>query len=259
MQTAAKNCRNFARLRPGHGEIQIKSELKLPYGEAPDGRMLRAHQVARGRKCCCKCPECKAPLEARWPENGVKPQRHFAHVENRNCKNALETMLHKLAKQFIADAGYVWLPKLFAKHEPSCTAWSVDLARRFDNLSSVALEPWEAGLMDARRGRRYDIVARSCDRTVIIEIEVTHKCDKEKVGHIEERGHEAIEINLSKFRDLTASDEDRERMRKAVLFGPPEGAERTWLYNPKAEAATRTKVGEGLMEWASWLSRSSPA
>ncbi len=72
----------------------------LPYGEASDGRLVRASEVPAGLECGCSCPACGAPLVARRGEMRVA---HFAHATDRTCASAQETMLHKLAKQMIAD------------------------------------------------------------------------------------------------------------------------------------------------------------
>ena len=67
----------------------------LPYGQASDGRLVRASEVPAGLGCACFCPACGTPLVAR---RGGMRIAHFAHAVDRACALAHETMLHKLAK-----------------------------------------------------------------------------------------------------------------------------------------------------------------
>ena len=67
----------------GHGGGAL-----LPFGEAPDGRLLRASEVPAGLACGCACPGCGAPLLAR---RGGRRAAHFAHATGRACAAAYDT------------------------------------------------------------------------------------------------------------------------------------------------------------------------
>ena len=85
----------------------------LPFGEAPDGRLLRASAVPAGLACGCACPGCGATLVAR---RGGRRAAHFAHATGRACASAHETVLHRLAKQLIADGAPLALPEVAVEH-----------------------------------------------------------------------------------------------------------------------------------------------
>ena len=189
----------------------------LPYGVAPDGRLVRASAVPAGLACGCACPACGAPLVAR---RGAVLAAHFAHAaSDRACAGALETVLHRLAKQLIADGAPLDLPEVAAEHagrrrlvRPAATV----------RAESAALEPGLDGL-------RPDVVAVVAGRPLLVEVAVTHVCGPEKVALIRERRLAAVEIDLSGL----ARDAPPEALERAVLRSAP----RRWLWNRHAEAA----------------------
>jgi len=85
----------------------------LPFGEALDDRLLRASDVPAGLACRCSCTGCGAPLVAR---RGGQRAAHFAHATGRACAAAHETVLHRIAKQLIADGAPLALPEVAAEH-----------------------------------------------------------------------------------------------------------------------------------------------
>lgn len=79
----------------------------MPFGEK-EGRLYRPEAVDRGKKCGCRCPECKVRLIAKC---SVAGRFYFAHHRGGECPGGYETALHKMAKQILLDAGRVWLPE----------------------------------------------------------------------------------------------------------------------------------------------------
>jgi len=70
--------------------------FKVPWGEAPDGRLVRARNAARDLGY--RCPGCGSGLQLR---NGNVRSPHFAHDSHANCSS--ETALHQAAKHRIAQ------------------------------------------------------------------------------------------------------------------------------------------------------------
>ena len=73
-----------------------RGEVRLAYAEDTGGGIVHVSRVTRGLACDCICPACGKPVEAK---QGEKRASHFAHESNGDCVHAVETMLHKLAKQ----------------------------------------------------------------------------------------------------------------------------------------------------------------
>lgn len=192
------------------------SDIRLPYGEAADGRLLHISAVPSGLACACKCPACGVSLVAR---KGRQLEHHFAHHSSVACANALESALHKLAKQVIADHRKVGLPPVEAVVGDERRL--VYAAKVFDGI--------EVTLEKSMDGLRPDIVARKAGHQLLVEVAVTHFCDDRKITLIRERELATIEIDLRSIRlDLPASD-----LETAILISAP----RRWLYNRRLEEA----------------------
>ena len=94
-------CRTKALARDGN--------VQLAFGESEDGRILHISQVESGLACRCVCPGCKDRLVAR---KGLEKAPHFAHHGEVPCGHALESALHKLAKEVIDERRELLLPEV---------------------------------------------------------------------------------------------------------------------------------------------------
>lgn len=185
----------------------------LPFGEAPDGRLVTVNDVDRGRSCNCLCPGCKEPLVAR---KGDVMSHHFVHDTFLSCVGAYETMLHKLGKQVISECKEFWIPPVMAVYRGNRV-----LARPAERFrpSSVRQETVIGAI-------RPDLIAALRDREMIVEIRVSHKVGNEKKESLIGVGLEAIEIDLSGYsRDAAPQD---------LVYGILQGAPRYWLFCPYA-------------------------
>ena len=203
----------------------MQGEVKLPYGLTQDGRMVGIADVKRGLACACVCPQCNRRLVAK---KGSRKAHHFAHEGDQNCVGALETMAHFLAKQVIADAGWVMTPPFAARHY---AAWRLIESERRLDFDSVTLEVWQQGF-------RPDLIAEHAGTKIVIEVLVSHACTPEKLALLAERGIPALEIDLSDFRHGIA---DKDWFTAAVLSEAP----RTWLFHPR-QAAANARLADDL-------------
>src|SRR5215831_3108853 len=73
-----------------------------------DGKIVSIDEVENGINCKCHCPRCNAPLNAR--NQGKIRIHHFAHVTEYNCKGAVESAIHKLAKEIVFETKQIFLP-----------------------------------------------------------------------------------------------------------------------------------------------------
>ncbi len=189
----------------------------LPFGLRPkDGRMVPVCDVPRGADCGLVCPQCRSPLLAR---KGAVLQHHLAHAADTDCPGAYETMLHKLGKEAVAEAGRLLLPEVLAV---TGGLWKSLAKPRFVALDAVEIEagigPWRADAAVQAEGKR-----------IAVEILVTHRCTPEKVASYKAAGIDAFEIDLSLLRREGVTRAD---VARAVV----EGARREWIANAQAEA-----------------------
>jgi hypothetical protein len=191
-----------------------RADHELPFGVAANGRLVAVDTVLRGLACNCTCPQCGRPLVAR---QGDQLAHHFAHGSGAACQGAYESMVHRLAKQVIADEAELRVPALIATHMGATE--TVIPSRRLQ-VMDVRLEVWQQGF-------RPDVIAHFGDRELAIEIYYTHRCPPAKVALIRARGLPTFEIDLSAI-DATADDFHHQVTMRAT---------RRWLFNPRQEEA----------------------
>ena len=190
---------------------RVGAKALLPFAESEGGTLVNVESVPRGKKCGCICPECRGPLIAYKPRQSTK-MAYFGHEPGAACDRprALETMLHKLAKQLIEERKEVFLPAVF--DESQDVLWPGGMFRP----DSVRLEVKVPGM-------RPDIIASSGQKLLFIEVAVWHKVGAEKFALISERRQSTIEIDLAKWRDET----DKAVLEQAIIREAP----RVWLFN----------------------------
>jgi hypothetical protein len=185
-------------------------DVLLPYAEQPDGRLVSVDEVERGAACGCICPQCRAPVIAR---RGDILAHHFAHAAPTDCSKPLETILHRLGKQMIADAGWIVVPGYIQDGSPIIREMSV----------TATLIETEKAVGPVRP----DLLFHRGAHTLAIEIRVTHSPDDDKIAALRALVLPTLEIDLSKV-DRDAID----RMTPEYVLRE---APRSWLYHPKID------------------------
>lgn len=199
------------------------------------GELVHVHGVPSGLACECYCVACGGLLIAR---KGRIRIHHFAHAVDASCVGALETVLHRLAKDILAGADRLVIPPYDFLMSRSVRGQRV----RSDSVrlapggvvrcSAVEIEP------RTFKGIVPDIAiyagASSKDRTkaLLVEIAVTHRVDRRKERLIRRVGIPTIEISL----DSTDACATREDIAAKVLNDP--GCKR-WIFHPAQLQAER--------------------
>lgn len=191
--------------------------IPVPYA-LRNGILVSIDEVERGLKCNCTCPDCHQPLIARMGEKRVA---HFAHQGKTNCKGGLETIVHKICKEIIAENLVFTTPRFFYERElipkKVVIVEEVLLEKRLDNIVP-------------------DIIIKTENRSLLIEIVVTHDVDIEKENKIRALNLAAIRINA---RDLVQNLFDKgdfkmedPEFREELINGTQY---KSWIFNPKGE------------------------
>lgn len=194
-----------------------RGTVKLSYGLArSDRRMRHISEVENGGDCDCICPKCETALIA---HQGEVNQHHFAHRPEyeRACVGAVESMLHRLAKEAIESRKGVVVPDLVARFRERTR---VEFSSRWFDLDEVVLEQRTGDI-------KPDIIARKrlsdgTWRELLIEIWVAHRCGAKKIAKIRALGISCIEVDLSKM----PRDPTREQVERFIAE-----AASTWLFN----------------------------
>lgn len=191
-------------------------DVRLAYGERPDGLIVHISQVVSGLACDCVCPGCGARLVAR---KGRLKEYHFGHYRAVPCKQALESALHKLAKQVLDERRELLLPEVRAEIGDQELVTHKEEVHHFDD---AILEHHLDAIVP-------DVIVRKGNHRLLVEMYVTHRCGPEKIQRIMDLGLSCVEIDLRRIpRDAT-----REQVADALLGQ----ARRYWIYNPKLAMA----------------------
>lgn len=201
------------------------TDVRLPYGQSRDGRIVHISEVSSGLGCDCTCPGCGTPLVAR---KGAQKEHHFGHRSSTLCSNALESALHKLAKEVLQDRCEILLPEVRAERQGRRLVTHREKLHRFDD---AVLEQHLHDIVP-------DVIVRKGEHRLLVEMYVTHRCGPEKIERIRELGLSCLEIDLREMpRHAT-----RAEVEQALLSSAP----RYWLSNPKLQIAAARL--EALME-----------
>ncbi|MXW11495.1 MAG: hypothetical protein F4X84_03555 [Synechococcus sp. SB0662_bin_45] len=155
-------------------------ELGLYYG-IREGELLHISQVPRGLSCGCVCPACHGLLVAK---RGRQREHHFAHGPGDSCQHAIETALHLAAKDVLARRREIVVPVVevkfpydkFVNYNFSHKIVLIAPEQHYQ-LDSVELEHRMSEIIS-------DVLAKVAERSLLIEIRVTHKVDERKLEKI---------------------------------------------------------------------------
>jgi hypothetical protein len=181
-----------------------------------NGKEIPISQVSNGLACDCVCAYCKEPLIAK---KGNIRIHHFAHYKNQDCNYALETELHKRAKEILEIAKVIVLPEVVMKIG-QINVKIKDSFNKYD-IDTVEVEHKTGHIIP-------DVVIcfKNKKKMLFIEIKVTHGIDSKKKEKIDLLGISTIEINLSKYKRNKLDEE-----LKRILLEVPDHKE--WILNSK--------------------------
>jgi hypothetical protein len=200
-------------------------ELKLPYG-LRDNELITIDNVDSGLKCNCVCPYCKQRLIAR---KGEIKEHHFAHYKVSDCGKAVETVTHRLSKDFIKGAKFFTTPPIY-----------------FPGTKVPIIEESQVPIDDVKLESRLgfivpDIIIDSGTKSLIVEIRVTHGVDDEKASKIRRLNLPAVEVFAGQLMKRLYTEKKyflNDAEYKRILI--EESAYKRWINNPRAE----TKIKE---------------
>lgn len=193
-------------------------DIQLAFGELANGTIVHVSEVVSGLACDCVCPGCRARLVAR---KGALKEHHFGHYRSAQCKQALESALHKLAKQVLDERRELLLPEVRAEIGDQELVTHREEVHRFDG---AILEHHLDTIVP-------DVIVQKGDHRLLVEMFVTHRCGPEKIARIQELGIACLEIDLRKLPRSASAGE----VAQALLGKAP----RYWIHNPKVAAASR--------------------
>lgn len=193
-----------------------------------DGNLVHISEVARGLKCACKCPSCDSTLIAR---KGEIREHHFAHPAGVECRGAVESLLHLLAKEIIASLHAIEVPEHIYKRSKTfpngqCVSHKETLAKGGRvRIDQVRVEPKYLSFQP-------DVEIRTGDKVLLVEVAFTHKVDSAKRRAVRASGMPMIEIVLNAQHALASKQELTAVLAKSVEL-------KRWVYHPREDEAAK--------------------
>lgn len=159
----------------------MSNKAYLTYALDHEGDLVHVDKVPNGNECGCVCPHCKSPLCAKNGGDEEKMIHHFAHLSGADCVGAVESALHKMAKDILLETKCVYLPN------------------RLDGRSGELhyFDRVEVEFYDKDTHLRPDSIGYNGNDSLWVEFKRTHAVDTKKKGKIISVHIDCIEIDLS--------------------------------------------------------------
>lgn len=186
--------------------MKQNSTVYLTYALDKEGKLVHIDDVPNGDECNCFCPHCNSPLCAK---NGGKIKtHHFAHLSGADCKGAVESALHIMAKEVLSKYKKIMLPPIPYKQTAQCLEFTeVEL----EKTSDFGLRP------DCEC-----YYGEESEKRIWIEFKRTHAVDQNKKGKIISAKIDCVEI------DLNSCEQDPDKVKQFLI---EESKNRIWIYN----------------------------
>lgn len=159
----------------------MNSKAFLTWALNKDGDMVHVDEVPNGNECGCICPHCKSSLCAKNGGDGERMIHHFAHLSGADCIGAVESALHKMAKEIMLKSKCVYLPNRYDGRQGGL--------HHFDQV--------EVEFYDKDTQLRPDCIGYNEGKCLWIEFKRTHAVDTKKKGKIISAHIDCIEIDLN--------------------------------------------------------------
>ncbi|WP_139406159.1 hypothetical protein [Aeromonas veronii] len=148
-----------------------------------NGHIVDVKDVVSGKGCNCTCIGCQGVV---WAMKGPIKAHYFAHepnsIEQNSCTWKPETEIHILAKEVLATDRQLLLP-----------IGTINPIHQNISFDEMACEVYEGRVIP-------DVIGFIDGEKVLIEVAVTHFCDREKIKELKKVNATCIELDLSGFR-----------------------------------------------------------
>ena len=184
----------------------------LTYALNKEGCLVHVDSVPNGNECECVCPSCKSSLCAK--NGGYEREHHFAHSKGSDCIDAVEKVLHMMAKEVLQRLKCVRLPAIPDVCESELLQLDEVVVESHDDATS-----W-----------RPDCIGRYGDMTIWIEFsrKRDHTINWKTKEKLASRDVDCLEI------DLNECELDPKQVEDLLINQP---GHRVWILNSAIDIA----------------------
>lgn len=165
-----------------------------------NGHIVDVKDVVSGKGCNCTCIGCRGAV---WAMKGPIKAHYFAHepnsIEQNSCTWKPETEIHILAKEILATDRQLILP-----------IGTINPIHKNIVFDDMVCEVYEGRVIP-------DVIGFIDEEKVLIEVAVTHFCDRGKIKELKRVNATCVELDLSGFRvkgDIISKEEIRDYLKK---------------------------------------------
>jgi len=192
-------------------------------------QLVHVSDVVSGLSCGCVCTLCKSDLIAKKGKINV---HHFAHARETDCVGGAETSLHILSKELFKEMESIVLPQYLFERERVLRPGYKRITHQQIVAKGGEARITKVGIEKAEDKFKPDVTLHCGEKTLLIEIAVTHKVDKKKLRLLRKSGLPAIEIRLEFSDALLSKDELKNKLQNDL-------ASKHWLFHPGQREAER--------------------
>lgn len=201
------------------------------------GRLVHVNDVENGLECGCTCSHCGESLVAHNTLTNRKLS-HFQHKSLKNCEGAFETTIHMLAKEIIQEQGYLDLPSVGYKLSEYAWAYTMSPPEPLDKVQRKRRVYFDKVELEVKVGQiRPDLRCTVRDRSIYVEIAVTHFVDQAKKAKLLLRDSPVLEIDLSK--------EERGITKVKLAKALSDVSLMKWIHNTRIENKAKEAETDG--------------
>ena len=165
-----------------------------------NGHIVDVKDVVSGKGCNCTCIGCQGVV---WAMKGPIKAHYFAHepnsIELDSCTWKPETEIHILAKEVLATDRQLLLP-----------IGTINPIHQNISFDEMACEVYEGRVIP-------DVIGFIDGEKVLIEVAVTHFCDRGKIKELKRVNATCVELDLSGFRvkgEIISKEEIRDYLKE---------------------------------------------
>ncbi|MFM4713600.1 hypothetical protein ACEUEC_20025 [Aeromonas veronii] len=165
-----------------------------------NGHIVDVKDVVSGKGCNCTCIGCQGAV---WAMKGQVKAHYFSHepnsIEQNSCTWKPETEIHILAKEILATDRQLILP-----------IGTINPIYKNIVFDEMVCEVYEGRVIP-------DVIGFIDGEKVLIEVAVTHFCERGKVKELKRVNATCVELDLSGFRvkgEIISKEEIRDYLKK---------------------------------------------
>ncbi|MGY3922816.1 hypothetical protein LA366_11110 [Aeromonas jandaei] len=165
-----------------------------------NGHIVDVKDVVSGKACNCTCIGCQGAV---WAMKGQVKAHYFAHepnsIEQNACTWKPETEIHILAKEVLSTDRQLILP-----------IGTINPIHKNIVFDEMVCEVYEGRVIP-------DVIGFIDGEKVLIEVAVTHFCDRGKIKELKRVNATCVELDLSGFRvkeEIISKEEIRDYLKK---------------------------------------------